>query len=688
MSTKYSGGLITKNPVLPAGPYETGAAPGVWTVEQALQYTKQGIWPTAGNVPAYIEDVFSTYLYQGTGATQTITNGINLAAYGGMVWMKNRVTAYNNAVVDSARGLTSGRILYTNSAAAQQTGFPENTAGISAFNSNGFTLRADSNGVGTNYGVGENEVSWTFREQPKFFDIVTYSGNSTAGRQVAHNLGAVPGCMIVRNLLGGPWYVYHQALGNTQTLVLNSSTNAGTDPSWNNTTPTASVFTLGDNYQVNYTGNDYVAYLFAHNAGGFGLTGTDNAITCGSFVTDGSGKITAPVNLGYEVQWLLVKNSGSSENWQIYDTMRRMSNTGYSVLYPNLNSTESSGASAIAPNATGFSTPNASGPFASFANYIYIAIRRGPMKVPTDATKVFIPYQGNGNGGVGETFTTNFPVDLSVNAAVPPNTNYGPAWTDRLRGSGSTNSPELISSGTAAQNNQAPTYYIGMDSNTTLFNKSYGSLGKFVNWAFRRAPSFFDEVCYLGTGSATTFNHNLGVVPEMMIVKGRSVNANWAIYTAATGATKSLFFTDSPAGTYSVVWNDTAPTASVFTVGTAGTTNSAGGTYVAYLFATCPGVSKVGAYTGTGAVQTINCGFTGGARFVLIKRTDSTGNWWVYDTARGMVTGNDNYLTLNTTDAQGTVNSVTTASTGFQLTAENYVDINTNGGSYIFLAIA
>ena len=117
--------------------------------------------------------------------------------------------------------------------------------------------------------------------------------------------------------------------------------------------------------------------------------------------------------------------------------------------------------------------------------------------------------------------------------------------------------------------------------------------------------------------------------------------------------------------------------------------NTSGSTYVAYLFATCPGVSKVGSYTGTGTTQTINCGFTGGARFVLIKRTDSTGDWYTYDTARGIVSGNDPYLLLNSTSAEVTITDfIDPVSTGFALDSTALATINVSGGSYIFLAIA
>jgi hypothetical protein len=125
----------------------------------------------------------------------------------------------------------------------------------------------------------------------------------------------------------------------------------------------------------------------------------------------------------------------------------------------------------------------------------------------------------------------------------------------------------------------------------------------------------------------------------------------------------------------------------VLTVSDLANTNT--GTYVAYLFATCPGVSKVGSYTGTGATLQIDCGFAAGARFVLIKRTDSTGDWYVWDSARGIVAGNDPHLSLNTTAAEVTTNdSIDPDSSGFVVNQAAATNINVSGASYIYLAIS
>ena len=228
-------------------------------------------------------------------------------------------------------------------------------------------------------------------------------------------------------------------------------------------------------------------------------------------------------------------------------------------------------------------------------------------------------------------------------------------------------------------------------SHSGFFNGVNYPSDSLVYWLMRRAPGFFDEVCYTGTSAGPTYqSHNLGVTPELIIVKRRSTGTtSWAVGDNINGWSNVMYLNSNAASNVGGEWDGVAPTTANFAVGANSNTNLSGSTYVAYLFASCPDVSKVGSYTGTGALQTINCGFTGGARFVLIKRTDSTGDWWVYDSARGISSGNDPYLLLNTTDGEVTgTNYVDTTSVGFQVTAAAPAGLNANGGTYVFLAIA
>ena len=175
-----------------------------------------------------------------------------------------------------------------------------------------------------------------------------------------------------------------------------------------------------------------------------------------------------------------------------------------------------------------------------------------------------------------------------------------------------------------------------------------------------------------------------------MIVKGRSGATAWQVYSSALANTEYVVLNTTAAkATGATRWNSTTPTSSVFSIGTATEVNTSAATYVAYLFATCAGVSKVGSYTGTGAAQTINCGFTAGSRFVMIKRTDSTGDWYVWDSARGIIPSNDPYLLINSTANEVTgTDYVDTTNVGFDITSTAPAAINANGGTFIFLAIA
>jgi hypothetical protein len=623
----------------------------------------------AAAVPQYIEDVFSTYLYTGNGSTQTITNGIDLAGKGGLVWIKQRspVADYIHNLYDTARGLSGGfgLRLQSNATSAQAT----TTGTLSSFNSNGFSL-------GDNVFVNNSPntfASWTFRKQPKFFDVVTYSGSSST-QNITHNLGSVPGCIIVKRTSGvEDWFVYHTSLGNTQYLKLNGTGAAASGfAAWNNTSPTSTQFTvLGGRTEVNAAGSDYVAYLFAHNAGGFGLTGTDNVISCGSFTGSSFN-----VNLGYEPQWIMFKRSDDAGQWFMLDTMRGDSLTAQSYVKANASDAESTN-----PAAPGYPAPTATGFYGSIgpsgAEYIYIAIRRGPMKVPTSGTSVFAPLSVTPVSGPTTTFTTNFPVDLLISKNRQYESNN--LVQDRLRG-GSVN---VITNGTRAEESGSGVLF---DSNVKAVSTDWGTgFGPIIGWNFRRAPNFFDEVCYTtgaGTG-ITTFNHNLTVTPELVISKVRSAVDDWYVYAQPLGTSKTLYLNANVAEQGFTCTDSLSSTQARTTLGVGSATA------VSYLFATCAGVSKVGSYTGTATTKQIDCGFTAGARFVLIKRTDSTGAWYVWDSARGIVSGNDPYLLLNSDVAEVTnTDYVDTYSAGFEISSTAPAAINASGGTFVFLAIA
>jgi hypothetical protein len=615
-------------------------------------------------IPAYIEDTFATYLYTGNGSTQTITNGIDLSGKGGFVWLKRRDAVDSHALYDTMRGVN--KQLVSNTTAAEST-----TDRLPAFNSTGFNVASGMNTNAATY------ASWTFRKQAKFFDVVTYTGNGATGRSIPHSLNSVPGCIIVKetSVAGDNWIVWHRSMASNSYLYLNTtagSMNANTHFG----THTSTNFVVGGTFnETNQSGSGYVAYLFAHDAGGFGAAGTDNVISCGSF----TGAVT--VSLGYEPQWVLMKATSTTGNWMLVDNMRGLPVSGNpQELVPNTSAAETSNGS-ININSTGFVSNLSAG-----VTYIYIAIRRGPMRTPTSGTSVFTPLAVTASTGTSRTI--GFPADFIYSKYRDGSDSV---VTDKLRGflnANSINSPSLFTNTTGAEN--ASNYPLAYNVwNTTALDGGYMNSVAAVFYYFRRAPGFFDVVCYTGTGTSTAFNHNLTVVPEMIITKIRNSGVpNWGVWHNALSPSSAMLFLNTT-GTQGNGYVNTV-TSTTFSFATAnGVVNSSGNTYIAYLFATVAGVSKVGSYQGNGTSKTIDCGFTAGARFVMIKRTDSTGDWYVWDTARGIVSGNDPRISMNSTAAEVTTDdTVDPDNSGFIVNQVAATNVNVNNATYIFLAIA
>jgi hypothetical protein len=171
----------------------------------------------------------------------------------------------------------------------------------------------------------------------------------------------------------------------------------------------------------------------------------------------------------------------------------------------------------------------------------------------------------------------------------------------------------------------------------------------------------------------------------MMWIKQRNTVRNWAVYHSGTGNTKHLELNTSDAAAVDTHWNNTTPTSTEFALGTNTRVNESAGNYIAYLFASLDGVSKVFSVTkSSGSDASVNCGFSAGPRFVLLKRTDSTGDWYVWDSERGIVAGNDPYLLLNSTAAEVTsTDYIDPTSNGFTIVNGGLAD-----GDYIGYAVA
>ena len=261
--------------------------------QQQLLLTSGG-----GDTTTYVDDVYSTYVYNGNNGAQTgLGPGVDLTK-GGLAWVKRRSAAESHYFFDSNRVI--GGVYQSLASNTNNTQDPR--AWNIAFNNNGLAFNDNDGGINA---TGSTYVNMQFRKAKGFFDIQTWSGNGTAGRQISHDLGTIPGCIMVKRTNSvSNWVVYHRSIGNNRgssgqdssytSLQLNSTNGQDTSSEyWNNTLPTKDNFTLGIHPTVNQTGGEYVAYIFAHGDTGAGQYTTGLPT---SHVKSPNGVYTAPAN--------------------------------------------------------------------------------------------------------------------------------------------------------------------------------------------------------------------------------------------------------------------------------------------------------------------------------------------------------------------------------------------------------
>lgn len=611
---------------------------------------------------------FSSSIAPITNASFPDARALELSRNPGMVWTKTRTGINNHVIQDTINGPTVG--LVPNVTSTTYTGLTGRS-----FNANGFTLNAGSiwNGSGQGY------ASWTFRTAPKFLDIVSYTGDGVSmySRLINHSLGVVPGFVILKRTDGtaGSWETWCRLddTNVTSGMVLEANTANQLSLTLSAHITTTQFRPTGTNTNLN--GVPYIAYVFAHDPSPDGL------IQCGSFVTDASG--FANVTLGWEPQFVIWKCTSTADIWMMHDTSRGMPNNGSQALISISTGSESSLPLAIYPNATGFRASNNSN---GIRTYFYMAIRRS-NKPPTTGTQVYNAIARTGTGAAATVTGAGFPPDWVVSAG---KNGFFAGSQHRLTGPGKilypgqnlgeTNSADSITAFTMDGFN--------VDADATQQTVNLNT-APYINWCFERAPGVYDTICYTGTGANTTQAHNLTAAPEFMLVKLREF-ADWRVYHKNVGAGSYLVLNSTAVPVAdATAWNSLAPTATVINLGSMVNTNNFNSPAIAHLFATRAGVSMVGTYTGNGSSQTINCGFTAGARFVMIKRTDAAGDWYVWDTVRGIVAANDPHLSWNSNSAEVTTNdSIDPGSTGFIVNQVAATNVNVTSATYIYLAIS
>lgn len=630
----------------------------------------------------YTDDVFSTWLYTGTGAAQTITNGIDLAGKGGMVWLKGRSGATDHAIYDTARGATFD--LTTTSTAAQTA----QATGVTAFGATGFTFGALAK-LNTSAAI---YAAWAFRKAPKFFDVVTYTGDGAANRAIPHSLGVAPGFITSKaTSTTGNWNCYHKDASGD--LVLNT-TAAQTASRTLITAASASTFTVSGAANTNAV--SYVAYLFAHD------TAADGLIQCGVFTTDANR--AAVVDTGWEPQFLLVKGTATVSNWTMLDSIRGFTANAASngaVLNANATSTEALSNNPVI-TATGFYTNTNTSTVAVSSSYVYIAIRR-PNKPPSGGAQIFQPTRYTGTNTDNQLLSTVIAPDLVMLRQL---TGSGAGYEgfvvgDRLRGqswlkTGVAQAETTTADGLDQQlvggaeygtsfssmngvwignNTGATAAAINVNANTTANNH--------VALAFKRAPGVFDACAIAGTSN---IRHSLGAQPELVFLKKRASPDSWWVYHKDAPSQMFTLNTQNAAIANTVFG---APTATVVPLtlsaegGVASVSVTNGGTG----YTSAPSVSFSGG-GGSGASATANLVFdysvyndgfvssvtltAGGANYLSAPSVSFSG---------GGGTGASASTTLSASPTGGAVSSVTVTDPGSRYTSAPSVSFSGGGGT-------
>jgi len=336
-------------------------------------------------------DYFDVVTYTGAGGTQTISG---LQFQPDFIWGKARSAAYGSALFDSVRGYGSTKGLVSNLTQAEGT-VSAQYGYISTNTSTGFTAAAGNDSSNPNAALNESGVTyvaWNWKANgagstntagtitstvsantSAGFSIVTFTAPASGSFTIGHGLGVAPAMIITKaRSTTNFWVSYHQSIGNTGMVALNRTDAVATSSLyWGNTSPTSTVFTIGDasTFSSNATG---VAYCFAQIAGYSAF---------GSYV--GNGVADGPfIYTGFRPRYFILKNITSAQSWSVQDTSRSPYNVGSAVLLPNSSSAELTGTDFIDIVSNGFKIRHSSSGNNNNSGdtYIYMAFAENPFK--------------------------------------------------------------------------------------------------------------------------------------------------------------------------------------------------------------------------------------------------------------------------------------------------------------------
>ena len=652
-----------------------------------------------------LEASFNIITYEGNGTAARAITGLGFSP--DLVWMKGRSQVDNQYWQDSVR--TAPVRVYSNSDVVE---YAPATNRFTSFNSDGFTIGSDSSvnldtetyvawcwkaGQTWNSNSAGSISSVTSANTANGFSVIKYHGDSASSATIGHGLSSAPELIITkaRDFAGG-WPTQYND-GSTAFYGLRLNENGANDAAngnvfYANTAPTASVYTVGDGDEVN-DDYDYIAYCF-HSVAGFSKIGSYT----------GNSSTQAITGLGFKPDFVMLKETDGIDSWEVFDSLRGAT----SVLYPNGDNVEGTNSGVTSFDSDGFTLGSATSANESGKTYIYMSFAKNVASNTTleNSFKTVI-YSGNSSsqsiGGVG--FQPDL-VWIKERSGTNPN-----ALFDSERGTGKL----LVSETTAAQSGNVGDLMGAFETDGFQVNRNYlvhtaydttngsGSLD-YVAWCWRAGGTWqssasgsinsitnvntangFSIVKWTGTGANGTVGHGLSSTPEIIISKNMTTAAadGWPVYSQTIGNDYTLFFNDSSAKSSTAgTWGSTSPTSTVFTVQDNNANNQSANEIIAYCFHSVAGYSKISSYTGTGSALSITgLGFQ--PDFLLLKDTQSTEQWYTFDSVRGA----DKFLHCNLNSAEGT--DATTRLTSFDSDGFSLgTDGSVNGSGNVFIYMA
>ena len=686
-------------------------------------------------------DNFNAVTYTGNGSSQTITVGFQPD----LVWIKPRTDGYDHNLLDSSRG---DWILTTNKTVVQEVG----NSGVVITN-NGFTVDESAAGT-TDQEVNKSNstyVAWCFKASGGTtstgsgtggitnittqvnnvlgFSIIKFTEGTGTNSTVNHGLSSTPDLVISKRITGNNqgWFVHHKDLSGSQYLFLNTDAAPASSASvWNGTAPDSTKITLGP-WQTetdDYGAQNRIIYAFT-SVTGFSKIGEYTAVSGDNFI-----------ETGFKPKFLMIKCiSHGSTNWEILDSARSpglLSNGSAVRLRANNNSTDGGfNNTPVSFLANGFKinksvTANSYGDYDTTGRtFMYMAFADDPAPTTPTLADSFNAKTYTGNGGTQSITGTGFTPDMvwlknrtttashllhdsvrGVGSSKSLHPNHTPAegqlssygWIDSF----DTNGFTVNASSNGHHSNRSGDSYVAWIWKSGGSVPTYNTTGSINSIVSTNSNAGFSIVQYVGDGvNGRTVGHGLSSEPEVIIIKSRSSASFWAVYhkynTGSSGNPETEYVrinSTNATATTSVYWGNTAPTSSVFSIGTDTDVNKSNDTNIAYCWHSVSGYSKIGSYTGGGNTNpTINVGFK--PDFLMVKKATGTvtgsDGWTIVDSARHPGTppyDNGNVLYANddlTEQDDNDIRGFTITSTGFSPNG-NYSVTNNSGDTYIYMA--